>query len=151
MRAGIFGETACFFDFRRREQAGFENDFDDRAVLRSGVDHFADVVADIVISAVLECADVEHHVNLSRTVLAGLFGLEGFGCCGASAEWEADDGSDFDIGAFEVVRTASDISGVDADRIEIIGLGLVAELIDLCGGRLRLEQRMVKIFIQWFR
>ena len=64
-------------DFVAREQAGFEDDFDD--AIFGGFDHVPDFAHDVVVLAILEAPDIHDHVDFGGAEIDGGLGFVAFG------------------------------------------------------------------------
>ncbi len=111
----------------------------------TGVADPRDVAAHQVEVAALERADVDDHVDLTGTVPHGAPRLEGLHVGRGGSEGEADDRGHRDVGIAQADRGPAHPGGVDADRGEVMLRGFIAELVDVCGGGVGLEQCVVDI------
>ena len=87
----------------------------------------ADILANEIEPAVLQCADIDDHINFRSTVGNGLpcFGSldAGFVC----AQGKADDGCRFDAAAFELPRNEGNVAWIDTNTCKMVLLCLAAE------------------------
>ena len=143
---GLGGETAGANDLVVAQVAGLEDDLEGQA--GAGRLDLLDVLADRVVVAREERADVDDHVDLLRAELDGVGGLEDLGRGGARTEREAHHGADLHVGAVELaelVDAEADPVRVDAHRGEAVFDSLFAEADDVGAGGGGLEGRVVDV------
>ena len=125
------------------EQAGFEDDFAEGVRRVADVDDRLDVGEDGGVVAGFERADVEDHVNFAGAIANGGAGFGGFGFGEVGAEWETDDGANFDRRGLQECGGQTDVNWVDADGMEVMVRGFAAQAFDVGGGGVGLEERVV--------
>ena len=123
------------------EQAALEDDLHGDA--RRSLDHGRDVARHVVVVALDEAADVHDHVDLGSPVRGGAGGLEGLGLGRHGAEGEPDAGGDAHARTREALGRKRGPAAVDGDGGEAVRARLVAELLDVGGGGVRLEVGVV--------
>ena len=86
------------------------------------------LVGDVVPVPSLDLGEVHHIVNLGGAVLDGVLGLEDLGGNGGLAEGEGNGGTRVDIGASKLLGAELGLDLVDGNHLEVIALGLIAQL-----------------------
>jgi hypothetical protein len=141
VRAGQLGERAADDLLLIAQHAGLEDHL--HLGRAGGADHPADVVGDGRVVAGLQGADVDHHVDLAGSVTDRLAGLEGLGPGRHGSQREAHHRADPDRAARQQRAAAGHVGAVDADSGEVEPARLLAELLEILGGGVGLEQGVV--------
>ena len=125
------------------QQAGLDNHLE--RMPRAGRLDRVDFGEHLVVSAVLEHADVDDHVHLVRAVLHRVGGLKHLRLRRGIAGRETDHRAHAHLVRFilHIRLAARDIAGRDAHRRRVIFHRVIADGLDLRPRRFGLEQRMI--------
>ena len=140
-RTGGNAVAAAAHDLPVIEQAALEDDLHGDA--RRCLDHGRDVARHVVVVALDEAADIHDHIDLGGPVRGGAGGLEGLRLGRHGAEGEPDAGRDAHARAREALGGERGPAAVDGDGGETVRARLIAELLDVGGGGVRLEVGVV--------
>src|SRR5206468_4937780 len=113
------------------EVIGLEDDLHLGRVPVSFITDGPDVTLDVVPVAAQRLADVDHHVDLERAILAGQFGFVAFGLRGAVAVGKADNTAHAHAAAPEQIHGALHRIRLDANRRDTVCRGQFAAVLEL--------------------
>ena len=112
----LISHAIALFIFR--EQARFEDDFEQRFLRVHHLGHGADVRQDEFTIAGLERSDIHDHINFARAQFHRFGSLEHFDARQHRSQREPDDGADFDVAALQIRGRQRNVAGIYHHRAE---------------------------------
>ena len=139
--SSFLGEFAGGDLFIPREQAGFEDHFDDSIV--RGFDDVAEFAKQGSMIPLFEPANIDDDIHLVRTVVDGGLGLKAFHVGFHRAQRKADHGDYFQVGVLEQLARFDHARTVDTNSVEAMLACFAAEFLEVSSGRLGPEKRVL--------